>query len=365
MRLFKRQPSARRVPDATLFAGRDTLEVVGESFYQDALWQLVGGFCSERVSQPCRATLLPEPTNPYDKNAVEVLIDGHLVGHLSREDAVAYAPGLSRLMAGCATGHVALEGVIAGGGPREGGRIGYLGVFLHHDPVQFGVAPHYTAGGRLRTGLSEAIATDLADDSYDLSWLLTLSTDDTSACQQLHSLLQTEDELIDRHFMFCELEARLYRLRRGSASVLADFDAMCELHHSEMASIRTALFEKFEVVPMIEMYRQAAIRWQQAKQWDAVRDWSERGLTVYGDNAARPEAVADLEKRHAHALEKLAPTPAKSAKQAAPASSRTPIIEALTCTGCGRVFERTRSRGRKPKLCPNCRPAELGAAVTT
>jgi hypothetical protein len=32
----------------------------------------------------------------------------------------------------------------------------FLGVFLDHDPVDFGVAAHYTTGGNLRTGLSEA-----------------------------------------------------------------------------------------------------------------------------------------------------------------------------------------------------------------
>lgn len=363
-RLFRRQPPRRPVPAATLFAGSDTLEVVGESFYQDALWRLVGGFQPERVSHPCQATLLPEPTNRYDENAIEVLIAGHLVGHLSREDAVMYLPGLKRLMAGCDTGHVALGGVISGGGPREGGRIGYLGVFLHHDPALFGVAPHYTAGGRLRTGLSEAIATDLADESYDLSWLMTLARDDAAACQELHALLEAENEAIDRHYMFCELEARLYRLRKESASALADFDAMCEMHDAEMTSIRPALLEKFGVVPLIEMYRQAAIRYQQSKQWDAVRDWSERGLAVYGNEAARPEAVADLEKRHAHALEKLAPSPTPAKPPLRPQSTaRAPIIEVLTCTQCGRAFERTRSRGRKPKLCPGCRPAEVGAAA--
>jgi hypothetical protein len=345
------------MPAATILAGNDTLEVVGESFYQDALWQLVGGFHTERVSQPCTATLLPEPTNKYDENAIEVLIDGHLVGHLSREDAAAYLPGLKNLMAGCATGHVALEGVIAGGGPREGGRIGYLGVFLHHDPVMFGVAPHYSAGGRLRTGLSEAIATDLADDSYDLSWLTTLADDNELACQQLHSLLQSEDEFIDRHYMFCELEARLNRHRKSDATQHADFHAMCERHHKEMAAIRPARIEKFGVVPLIEMYRQAAIRWQQAKQWDAVRDWATHGLDIYGHEAARPEAVADLEKRLAHALEKLAPAPTttRAVASVARAVSLGPLIETLTCGRCGRVFERQRSRGRKPKLCPGCR----------
>lgn len=360
-RLFNQRSAPRRMPAATTFGGHDTLEVVGESFYQDALWLLVGGFHAERVSQGCTAALLPEPKNKHDANAIQVLIHGYLVGYLSRDDAVAYLPGLRRLMGNCETGYVALEGVIAGGGLREGGRIGYLGVFLHHDPVLFGVAPHYTSGGRLRTGLSEAITTDLADDSYDLSWLVGLDDDDQRASEQLHSLLEAEEEPIDRHYMFCELEARVYRLRKTSPGRLADFDAMCIRHHGEMDVIRPALIEKFGVVPLIEMYRQAAIRWQQAKQWGAVRDWATRGLETYGHEAARSEAVADLEKRLAHAIEKLTPTGNRAPVGRAAAEPWRSPIETLTCGRCGRAFARERSRGRKPKLCPSCR----SSAATT
>ena len=38
----------------------------------------------------CIAALVPEPSNPYDSNAVMVQIDGRHVGYLSREDAVAF-----------------------------------------------------------------------------------------------------------------------------------------------------------------------------------------------------------------------------------------------------------------------------------
>jgi hypothetical protein len=101
---------------------------------------------------------------------------------------------------------VALDGVICGGGPREDARIGFLGVFLDHDPADFGLPRHHVSTGYVRTGLSEAIATDLEDDSYDLSWLNTLPTDDDEGVDQLQALLMSEDEPIDRHYMFCELE---------------------------------------------------------------------------------------------------------------------------------------------------------------
>lgn len=38
------------------------------------------------------ATLVPEPNNPYDANAIMVLIDGHHVGYLEKEDARVYQP---------------------------------------------------------------------------------------------------------------------------------------------------------------------------------------------------------------------------------------------------------------------------------
>lgn len=44
------------------------------------------------------AVLVPDADNPYDPNAVEVRIDGILVGYLSRADAANYRPGLLRVM---------------------------------------------------------------------------------------------------------------------------------------------------------------------------------------------------------------------------------------------------------------------------
>ena len=43
------------------------------------------------------AILKPEPTNPYDSNAVQVLVDGLLVGHLNRKDAAMFQPVIMRL----------------------------------------------------------------------------------------------------------------------------------------------------------------------------------------------------------------------------------------------------------------------------
>src|SRR5262245_15118888 len=70
-----------------LLGGVEDLEVVGESNYQAALWQIVGGRTPERVRLPVQASLLPEDDNRYDSNAISVWISGSKVGYLSRADA--------------------------------------------------------------------------------------------------------------------------------------------------------------------------------------------------------------------------------------------------------------------------------------
>jgi HIRAN domain len=124
---------------AVLLEGYENLEVVGESHYQDNLWQLVGSKAdrSERIRVEITAVLAAEPYNPHDANAVAVWIDGLKVGHLSRDDAQIYQPGLLALQEKHGK-PVALAGVIAGRGTHDGG-LGRLGVFLDHNPRDFGI----------------------------------------------------------------------------------------------------------------------------------------------------------------------------------------------------------------------------------
>jgi rubrerythrin len=255
--------------------------------------------------------------------------------------------------------HIGLSGVIVGGGQRADGP-GMLGVFLDHDPTDFGISRHAaTHIGELRTGLSEAIQTDLEDDSYDLSWLSALSgTKSPADIVTLRKLLEAENDPIDRHFMLAELGGCLYRCRAAFSSALEEFDAVREQHHVEMeATIRAALYAKFESVPLVEMYRQATIRWQKAHDWERMETWAKRGLAMYGENPARPEAVEDLAKRLAYAQAKLAAPakpPAHRAEMKDPRQSPALATEVLTCATCGNSFERQRTRGRKPTRCPVC-----------
>jgi hypothetical protein len=235
--------------EVQLCEGHVDLDVVGEASYQDNLWRVVGGRRSptDRVRVDVHAVLVAEPDNPYDANAVSVWVQGLKVGYLSRDDARRYRPGLLALE----NEHrrpVALAGAIVGGGMRADG-LGRLGVFLRHDPADFGLRPMPPPAppeARMRTGLSDALATDGADDAYDLGWLRDLPADDLRAIRMLRQLLQREADAIDRHFMHAHLEALLYSSREVFASALDEYDQACRHHDAEMGSIRAAFVAKWD-----------------------------------------------------------------------------------------------------------------------
>jgi hypothetical protein len=131
---------------AVILGGLETLTVVGELHFQGNLWELVGGRGDpeERVRQEIIAVLHPEDDNPVDVNAISVWVSTEedrehtlQAGHLSRDDARRYRPGLIAKMEELGR-PVALRGAISGGGMREDGP-GRLGVFLDHEPADFGL----------------------------------------------------------------------------------------------------------------------------------------------------------------------------------------------------------------------------------
>jgi len=164
----------------------------------------------------------------------------------------------------------------------------------------------------MRTGLTDALATDEADDSYDLSWMGDLPADDLRAIKMLRQLLDREADTIDRHFMHSHLQALLYRSRDVFASALDDYDQACRHHDAEMDSIRAAFVAKWGQVPVLETYKQMAIRQQKAKNFEQALWWAERGIAIYGADCARPEALEDLQKRAEGYRAKLYPQPRPS-----------------------------------------------------
>jgi hypothetical protein len=133
---------------------------------------------------------------------------------------------------------------------------------------------------------------------------------------------------------------------------------------------------KWGKVPLLETYRQMAIRQQKKKDWSALLWWTERGLALYGDEAAREDAVEDLLKRRNRALAKLEDVVIPAQSAAAPVQVDVNVantvkmipkqtdrggaaeIEVLRCRQCEGSFERVRVRGRKPTLCPVCRAGD-------
>lgn len=346
-----------------LYGGAIDLEVVGESHHQPELRRLAG-VRRGRVRVPQHAILVPESGNPYDENAVGVWISGLLIGRLSRDDAAALKPGIVRMVERT-TKAVALDAVIVGGGARADGEESMLGVWLTHDPEDFGSSPSVSAAALsagFRTGLSEAISRDEADDSYDLNWLDTLPEHVGERLSALRELMRTEREPLSRHYLMRALEADLYASRANRADALEEYDDVTTLHDSEMETIHPALLAAFQRLPLLDTYRQATIRHSKAGQFDRALWWAKRGIEVYGVDAHDQAWVADLDKR-------VAVLEAKIERQARPKTARpssettTPphalsaesAMETLVCRTCGSEFTRTRTRGRKPHECPDCR----------
>ncbi|HEX5910612.1 MAG TPA: HIRAN domain-containing protein [Thermoleophilaceae bacterium] len=106
-------------PRVTFLRGHESINVAGESHYQEALRAIAG---DGDVRHDTEAHLIPEPENEYDPNAVRVEIDGRKVGYLPRDLAPAWGPRLAELatrrrVGGC-------EATVVG--PAQG----TLGVFL-------------------------------------------------------------------------------------------------------------------------------------------------------------------------------------------------------------------------------------------
>lgn len=97
MGLFSRKRSEATTASFVPVEGEQVF--VGEKSYQVDLAALLEGRGyspeslenhSEAVSESFVARLVPEPSNPYDSNAVAVHVDGRKVAYLSRRNAVLY-----------------------------------------------------------------------------------------------------------------------------------------------------------------------------------------------------------------------------------------------------------------------------------
>ncbi len=107
-----------------------SVDVVGESNYQPALVAAGGGLTPDGVAQPNQMALLyPEPTNPYDRNAIAIKVGTGTVGYLSRADALAYQPAVQ--WAQRQGRYLAVKARLTGGWDRGGQDKGSVGCVLH------------------------------------------------------------------------------------------------------------------------------------------------------------------------------------------------------------------------------------------
>ena len=122
-RKFESEKAARseawRDLKTRVFSTRDfSLDIVGESNYQDALKNSRDGVKAYAGSAYITAVLAREPDNPYDSGAVKVM-NGHLetVGCLSRKLAAKYGPAIGLWEADGY--HVRCQAKLSGGEDRR------------------------------------------------------------------------------------------------------------------------------------------------------------------------------------------------------------------------------------------------------
>ncbi len=110
-------------------SGEFSVNVVGESHYQEHLERICGGRREEGSRMTIAAQLIYDNNNPYDNNAIRIDILGKPVGFLCKTDAENYrtcmlSKGFDGRTATCMA-------KISGGWKRESGDIGAFGVVLY------------------------------------------------------------------------------------------------------------------------------------------------------------------------------------------------------------------------------------------
>ena len=108
--------------------GRYSVRVVGESFYQDALEDVVGGRQPYSAWHHCEATLTCEDNHPHDPLAVAVRFKGRVVGYLAAADAPKWRRFIADL--GWSKDDVRCAAIVTGGWDRGEDDRGYFGVRL-------------------------------------------------------------------------------------------------------------------------------------------------------------------------------------------------------------------------------------------
>lgn len=108
--------------------GTFSIQIVGESHYQDAIEAICGGRTEDGVNMIMNAVLIHEDDNPHDNKAVRVDIEGMTVGYLDRNNAREYRQKLKK--AGYPGMNAKCSALIVGGWDRGEDDRGFFGVKL-------------------------------------------------------------------------------------------------------------------------------------------------------------------------------------------------------------------------------------------
>lgn len=108
-------------------------EVVGESNYQNHLKAFAGNHGTDAAAVAVRAILMPEPTNPYDKNAVCIYINGKTVGYLPKDDAPIFLRRLTKRKLSKTSATTCDAHIMGGFAKKDGSKASY-GVKLNMLP---------------------------------------------------------------------------------------------------------------------------------------------------------------------------------------------------------------------------------------
>jgi hypothetical protein len=124
----RRRPNVERPQDLGDGVGFE-LAIVGESHYMAELRALAKRRSAAGAPVEFVATLIREPENPFDPNAIVVMSDrGNTIGYLTREDAVDYGPVLAAVLAAGQTAQCRAKLIGGTVGKRN------IGVWLDIDP---------------------------------------------------------------------------------------------------------------------------------------------------------------------------------------------------------------------------------------
>jgi hypothetical protein len=108
--------------------GTFDLQIVGESFHQEALEEICGGRCEDGHRMEVEAMLIHDDDNPHDNQAIAVFIESKLVGHFDRKTARNFRQQF--IEAGAAGVPAVCQAIIVGGWDRGDDDQGHFGVKL-------------------------------------------------------------------------------------------------------------------------------------------------------------------------------------------------------------------------------------------